>query len=135
MSVELIRAKKTSAVIRDSAVLTTSYVALPSFDFKGYNKLILFCEFTKGSSTGFRVKIEKSDDDKVFVQEVEKTQAGGASSYVFNEHEFLTSASTANPEIPISPIEADFIKVSVKAMTDATNTLLKITVVKSCMEY
>jgi len=133
--IRAIRAKKTSAVIRESAVLTTSYVALPSFDFKGYKTLILNCEFTKGSSAGFRIKIEKSDNDQDFVQEVEKTQAGGVSSYVFNEHEFLTSAATADPEIPITPLEADFIRVSVKAMTDATNTLLKITAVKSCVEY
>ena len=131
----LIPPKSESEVIRASAVLTTSYVALTPINFDGYKTLILNCEFTTGSSIGFRIKIEKSEDDKTYVQEVEKTQAGGVSSYVFNEHEFLTAELTANPEIPITPIESKFVRVSVKALTDATNTLLKITAIKSCLEY
>ncbi len=136
MSQYLIAPKKVSEVIRASAVLTTSYVALTPIAFDGYKTLILNCEFTKGNSTGFMVKIEKSDDDKVYVQEVEKTQAGGISSYALNEHEFLTASLTDNPEIPISPIEANFVKVSVMATGgDATGTLLKITAIKSSLEY
>jgi hypothetical protein len=132
----LVSPKKVSEVIRASAVLTTSYVALTPIDFDGYKTLILNCEFTKGSSTGFRIKIEKSDDDKVYVQEQEKTQAGGISSYSDNEHEKLVSGLTATPEIPISPIEANFVRVSVMATGgDATGTLLKITAIKSSLEY
>lgn len=131
----LIQPKKVSGVIRASAILTTDYVALTPIPFDGYKTLILNCEFTKGSSTGFRIKIEKSDDDKTYIREPEKTQAGGISNYVPNEHEVVTSDSTLNIEIPISPIEANFIKVSVKALTDAASTLLKITAIKSCLEY
>lgn len=131
----LIPAKAENEVIRASAVLTTSYVALTPIAFDGYKTLILWCKFTKGNSTGYRIKIEKSDDGVTYFREPEKTQAGGFSSYATNEHERVVSDATENIEIPITPIEAKYVKVSVLAITSEVGTLLEITAKKSCLEY
>lgn len=114
------------AEIRAAAALTTSYVAATVIDFQGANTLILEFNFTKGGSTGFRFKIETSNDGTNYYQEQEMSQAGGVTSYLDNEREVAVSDATAMKKVEI-PICAKYVKVSAKALTSGTSTSLTIT--------
>ena len=110
--------------IREASALTTDYVASNLFDMQGANILCLELYFTKGSSTGFRIKIEKSNDLASYSQECESSQSGGVTSYTPNEREFLLSGN-ANLFVEI-PMTCRSVKVSAKALTSGSGTSLKI---------
>lgn len=113
--------------VRSAAALTTSYVAATTVNIQGVNEVVLDLIFTKGSSTGFRLKVETSlQDTPVWCQDQELTQSGGVSSYVDREIEFAVSASTAAKAIKI-PLNSKWLRISAKALTSGTSTSLAIT--------
>lgn len=110
--------------IRSAAILTTSYVAAtvigPQTSESGspYNQLILLIDYTKGSSDNLDLKIEFSHDGTNYYQETFQSISAGVSTNTLGEHLFAASGSYAL-EIPI---KYEYIKVSVKARTNATGT-------------
>ena len=118
-----------SVALRTTAALTTSYVALDPVNCEGANTIIVDFALTKGSSTGFRFKVEKSNDATTYYQECEQSQSGGVTSYVLNEREYAASGS-ANISIEI-PVTSRWIKLSVKALTSGTGTDMLITFSKA----
>ncbi len=127
----LISPKLDLTVIRASAILTTDYVASIVKNHEGFNTLVLWCEFTIGSSGGFKLKVESSYDGVTWFQEPQYAQAGGVTTYQANEH-LITD--TGNKPIVIYDIIAKYVRISAKAETDATGTLLKITAQSSILE-
>ncbi len=127
----MIETKVGITAIRASTILTTSYVAGTVISHDGFNSLTLYNEFTIGSSTGYKLKIELSYDGKTWFQEQQYAQAGGETTYVNNEHTF---SETGNKPINIFGIIARYVRVSAKALTSATGTLLKITAQSSNLE-
>jgi hypothetical protein len=127
----LIESKTKLATIRASTVLTTDYVAGTVINHDGFHTIILFCEFTIGTSAGYKLKIETSHDGITWFQEQQYAQAGGETTYAPNEH---VITDTGNATINIYGIIAPRVRISVKAITATVGTLLKITAQSSNLE-
>jgi hypothetical protein len=117
--------------IRDSAVLTGSYVAATVLGPNGLNtdtdpisnnKLILLVNFTKGSLTSGELKIEFSDDGTTYYQETNKAVSGGTTTLTVNEY---TYTATGNYVIDLD-YTSRYIKVSAKGTGTVTGSLLAI---------
>src|SRR3990167_2629180 len=103
--------------LRDSAVLTNSYVAATVLGPKGVsvqadpvmnNQLLLYIDFTLGSLTTASVKVEFSDDGVTYSQETGSSLVSGVSTETLESH--LLSA-TGKYRLAI-PIADRYIKVS-----------------------
>jgi len=109
-------------VIRASAVLTTGYVAANSISLENVDQLQLWIDFTVGSSSGCRIKIEYSDDDTTFYQESYYIRSGNDF-----QHTLVARSLLATAKLVISlPVVAKYLKVSAQAISDGTGTLLAI---------
>lgn len=123
----------TEKTIRESAILTTSYVAGTILgaetsnptDVTAYNQLILKVRFTKGSLTTAEVKVEFSSDNVTYDQEITETVSGGTITCVVAERSL---GASGNFEMPI-PISTRYIKVSAKGTGTVTDSLMGITAV------
>jgi len=120
-----------SVALRTTAALTTSYVALAPVNCEGANVIIIDFALTKGDATGFRFKIEKSNDAATYYQESVASQSGGVTSHVLNEREYAASAN-ANISVEI-PVTSRWIKISVKALTSGESSDLLITFSKAAI--
>ena len=108
-------------VIRDSAILTTSYVASTIIsDAANYNELALYCYYTKGSLTSLEILIESSIDGVNYVPETNMSVSAG--TVTLNEAAFTTTED-GNLKITI-PMSAHFIRISAKGTGTVTNSLL-----------
>ena len=121
--------------IRSSAVLTNSYVAATTLGAEAgttietrttkpneYNQLVLFVDFTIGSLTDLRLKIEFSPDNSSFYQETVGTITSAVELDEALEHKFT---ATGKYRIAI-PTTDRYIKVSVKGTGTVTNSLCAI---------
>jgi len=121
---------KQAVSIRDSAVLTTSYVACTvigsettnASQTNQYNQLILYVDFTIGSLTSAEIKVEFSPDATNYYQESsEKVDDGTANLYVSE----YTIDATGAFRIPIQCNDR-YIKVSVKGTGTVTDSLMAV---------
>lgn len=86
------------------------------------NQVILYADYTPGSSTEARIKVEFSNDDADWVQESIDSISGGVRTTTPLENR-VTSATPVR--IPI-PVGDSLMRISVKAVTSATNAELGI---------
>lgn len=120
----------TKKVVRESAVLTTSYVAgtvlgpvnEPGRSPSENNQLLLYVNFTKGSITSIELKVEFSEDGTTYYQQTLTSESGGTSSITLGFH---TTTVGGKYRLAI-PISDNYIKVSVKGTGTLTNSLAAI---------
>ena len=121
--------------IRSSAILTGSYVAATVLGAENgttietrttkpseYNQLVLFIDFTIGSLTDMRLKIETSPDGTNYYQESVGTITSAVELDEALEHKFT---ATGKYRLAI-PTTDRYIKVSVKGTGTATSSLCAI---------
>jgi len=114
---------KSPITIRDSAVLTGSYVAGTVINTGGqFNQLVLNMFYTQGSLTSLQIKVEFSADNVTFVQETFQSISGGTATETQGEHTFT---GTGNFSINIPNVQK-FIKVSAKGTGTVTGSSLSI---------
>lgn len=110
--------------------LTTSYVQMGSvINIQGANTVSFVINYTKGSSTAFRLKFEFSNDGVYWGQEPEKSQSGGETTYTANERVFPVSADATFADA--IPVYHAWMRVSAKAITSGTGTSLLLQIGKS----
>ena len=111
-------------VVRDSAILTNSYVA--GTIIKGaesFNQLDIQLKFTKGSLTTGELKVEFSTDSGVsYTQDTNSSISTGTTTLSLNEYQV---GATGNYRISV-PITASWIKISVKGTGTATDSLAAV---------
>src|SRR3990167_3656478 len=121
-----------SKAIRASAVLTGSYVEAtvleplgvsPEADPQNHNKLVLYLDFTIGSLTDARVKIEFSDDGSTYHQETNASSpSSGVTTLEVNEYKMTATGKYTL----VVDIASRYIKVSAKGTGTVTSSLLAI---------
>ncbi len=110
--------------VRESAPLTTSYVASDSFNIQGANQLQLLMSFIKGESDGCRLKIEFSEDESTWYQESMVSEFPAVNDV---KHTPITRKVENSANLVLSlPISASFFRISVQAITSDTDTSLSI---------
>lgn len=120
-----------SIPVRSTAILTGTYVANPinlssaARDVYQSNQLVLLVNFTKGSLTTAEMKIEFSNDNTNWYQEVTESVTAGVISEVLSERQF---SATGKYRIPV-PIKDRYIRVSVKGTGTTTGSDMVITAV------
>jgi len=122
-------------VIREDAILTTSYVAatvisskMTNYDVNPqlHNQLLVFIKYTKGSLTSLELKLEFSLDGTTYFQETAKSISGGTSTDTALEHTFAPSGNQ-NFVLAI-PIKYPYIKISAKGTGTVTTSSLELSV-------
>lgn len=113
--------------VRDSAVLTTSYVNSTAVDYltvspQDYNQLNLLVKATLGSLSSIQLKVEFSNDGSTWYQETFENISGGGATLTVGEY---TISGDGNYIISI-PIKFARIRVSAKGTGTVTNSLLEI---------
>jgi len=116
--------------IRAASVLTLSFVnAATTISMQNWNQLILWLDFTTGSSTGFTVRLEAADDEQLEWYKLPAIDAAVIASNVASvptyASEYTFAAVTDKYVLPI-PANYRYIRVSAKALTSATDTSLAI---------
>lgn len=111
--------------VRTSAILTGSYVAGTVFKMDRQNTLNLEIDFTIGSLTDLKVKIEVSNDSgTTYGQEVTLgTPSSGETTVSLHNYKFTASGIYS---INIQPLRADLVKISVLGTGTATNSLCEL---------
>ena len=114
-------------IVRSAAILTTAYVAASSFEIEHTDQLTLLVDFTLGSSSGCRIKIEFSDDDSDYYQEDFAEWSG--SDLI---HAVMVHRLNATAKLPISlPVAHKYCRISAQALTTGTGTSLSIKAVRA----
>jgi hypothetical protein len=110
--------------LRESAVLTTSFVDSEIMNIQGANQVQLLVCFTKGNSTGCRLKVEFSEDQSTWYQESMTSEFPSANDV---EHTLVARkiSDTGNYAISI-PVSASYLRASVQAVDSGDNTLLSV---------
>ena len=110
--------------VRAEAVLTTSYVAGTVLtQTRIYNQLLVLVNFTIGSLTSMEVRVEFSNDNSTFYQEV--IDAANSLSQFTSSLGDRTFTATGNYRIAI-PIADNFIRISVKGTGTVTDSLCTV---------
>lgn len=113
-----------SHAVRSAAILTDSYVAGTEFSMAEHNLLAIDVEFTIGSLTDMRLKVEVSNDDgTTYVQQVEESASSGVTTVTANEYKIAASGSVT---LLIHPIRAGLVKISVKGTGTATGSSCEV---------
>jgi len=115
-----------ATTIRASAALTTNYVASSIYVIDDSNQLNLGVAFTVGNSTGVVIKIEFSEDKTTWFQESYVTVADSLITHTPCTRKLTTTGSA----IISIPVLATFYKVSSKALTSGTSTVLSIVAIR-----
>jgi hypothetical protein len=118
----------TKYIVRDSAVLTTSYVAGKvlgqelSADPSKHNQLIIYVDFTKGSLTTGEVKVEFSPDGRNWYQETASSISSGTITETVGEHQF-----SVNGKYRLAiPMNDAYVRISAKGTGTVTGSLMGI---------
>lgn len=134
MSMQVSTQDYSSKIVRDSAILTGSYVAgniLTGPTGTGMhlmNQLLLYINFTKGSLDSASIKVEFSNDyivgvnDGTWFQETFQAVSAGVATESLGTH---TISATGLYRLAIN-IKDRFIKISVLGNGTATNSLMSI---------
>jgi hypothetical protein len=113
-----------SKVIRQSAVLTTSFVVSETMNIQGANQVQLLVSFTKGNSDGCRLKVEYSENGSVWYQESAVDEFPSPNDV---KHTLIARQidETGNYVVSI-PVSASYLRVSAQAITSGDNTYLSV---------
>lgn len=108
-----------NAIIRASAVLTTSYVAATVIsNAEKCNQLVLYVPFTKGSLTTAELKVEFSDDNLTYFQETSDVITSGNAASTAYVHQVSADGNYRY----LIPIKDKYIKVSIKGTGTVTSS-------------
>lgn len=116
-------------VIRESAILTASYVASDvrwlddNLILTDKNQVVLLIDFTKWSLTTMEMKLDFSNNWVDFYQETSLDISSGTATVNLLEYTFNATGKYR----VVLPIKDRYIKVSVKWTWTATSSLCKIT--------
>ena len=114
-----------TAIVRASAILTTSYVAGTVIDdVERFNQLMIYWAFTKGSLTSLEIKVEFSDDGVTYYQEISESVSSGVATMSAEYHQ-ITPSGNQNGVLLI-PIKCSKIKISAKGTGTVTSSALVI---------
>ena len=114
-------------VVRESSVLTVSYVPSDSFNAQGANQLQLLASFTKGSSDGCELIIEFSEDQVNWYQESALTMSESVDTKEVIHKPAIRKIESSSDIVISVPLSASFFRVSAAAITSGLDTLLSIT--------
>lgn len=110
--------------VRTSAILTGAYVAGTVIDCFGYNQLAINTLFTKGNLTGYKLKLEFSNDGTNYIQEKSESDSNGA---IAESDVIRTMTSSARIQLPVND---RYVKISAIADgADPTGSKLYITAI------
>ena len=113
--------------VREAAALTTSYVTADSVYIEGADNIGLLVSFTKGSSSGCRLRVEFSWDDTNWFREPNYTTSGDDEIY-----QPINKKLESSMDIVISfPVANKYMRISGIAIDNATGTSLSIVAVLS----
>lgn len=111
--------------IRESAILTTSYVAWDVIEkARDGNVLVLHIDFTKWSLTTAEIQVECSSSGNSDDYYVRTSWAITSGAEAIDTH-YLQLDATGKYEI-ILPVYADYIKISAKGTGTVTNSAMAI---------
>ena len=112
--------------VRESAILTTSYVDTDTLDVKEYKNLCLLFNITQGSLTSFEYIVYVSNDLTTWHQEATETiTASLITDTAFN---YTMALSADAPYYKVIPVYCRYIKLSVKGTGTVTGSLCDITI-------
>jgi len=108
--------------LRESAVLTDSYVEATTEDVASVNQVMLYVTLTLGSLTSAQIKVEVSPDNTTFYRL--PTQRSASGTITLNAGVYTISAD-GNYVIPIES-KYKIMKVSVKGTGTVTSSLMGV---------
>ncbi len=108
------------------ADLTISYAITPALG--DGDQVVILPDFTKGSSVGARLKIEFSYDGAYWFQEPKDSYLGNV---LLSEPQEREIRDGDNPPRIAFPVGENFLRISSRAITDATNAQLGLKVLVS----
>jgi len=115
-----------SKTIRSAEALTTSFVSSEIMNIQGANQVQLLIGFTKGDSSGCRLKIEYSENCLDWFQESGVDEF--PSPYDVS-HKLITRRIDEEGNYAISvPVSSSYVRVSSQALTSGDDTSLSIMV-------
>lgn len=106
--------KKSKHTLRATAVLTASYVASTVVSLDEHNYAGILVKYTKGDEDSMTLKIETSIDGGTTYGQ-QSSEGSPSSGVVAVSPASRTFTATGNYWIPVHPLKADTIKVSVLA--------------------
>ena len=112
------------STVRDSAILTTSYVAGTVIDTEGIrNQLIIYAALTLGSLTDAQLKVEYSRDGSTYYQETFSSTSSTTDTLSLGVHKMSASG---NYRIALDVMDR-YVKISAIGTGTTTGSLLAIT--------
>jgi hypothetical protein len=117
------------ATLRESAILTAGYDTGTVIDVAWkYNQLLLYMDFTKGSSTSFEWIAEFSPDNLNWHQEVVESYAAGVLTTREVVHQVVSANQSAAAQLYrfAIPINDRYVRVRAKGSGVLTGSLLII---------
>lgn len=122
--------------VRAAAILTNSYVAgtvigpqsaigVGDADVHNQNQLIIYIDFTLGSLTDGRIKVEFAHDGSDYYQESSSSISSGTDTVSVVEHKFT---ATGKYRLAI-PIKDAWIKISSIGTGTVTNSSMKVSAI------
>jgi len=112
--------------VRPLSTLTASYVAGNVIDIFGIRQATILVAYTQGtgeSGNSIQIKIELSDDNTNWYQEVSTYTSGNTSSLRLHEYSFdaVSAAGTYDRFALPVPIGVRYVRISIKETGVATN--------------
>ena len=123
-----------SQLIRSSTALTLTLTSCAHVNVQGCNNLGLCFKFTKGNASGLVCRIETSYVNTNWNRELECEQTGaGTTLYRANDRVIKIGTTAINRWKWNKSLKNDerWVKISVKALTAATNSAVEIIALKS----
>lgn len=118
-----------SSTIRSAAILTTGYVATSAIEIDDRNQLNLLVSFTKGSSTGCKIKIDVRYEDSTKWYQLQAASVSAAGLVTLTDAEY-TKVATKDFVIDL-PVGYFEIRVSAKALGSGAGTEMSIVLMES----
>lgn len=111
------------STVRDSAILTTSYVAGTVVDTEGIrNQIMIYADFTLGSLTDAQIKVEFSRDGATYYQETFSSISSGTDTLSLGVHKMT---ATGLYRIALDVMDR-YVKISAIGTGTTTSSLLAI---------
>lgn len=118
-----------SSTIRSAAILTTGYVTGSAIQIDDRNQLNLLISYTKGSSTGCKIKVEVRYEDSTKWYRTQTASVDASGNVTLKDATYIRATSgNIVIDIPVSYYEC---RVSVLASGSGTGTSMSIVLSES----
>lgn len=118
------RAEFAGSALRDSAIVTSEYVASTALNVSSHTAFDIYVTITLGSLTSVQVKFETSNDGVLFGLETDGTLSGSTYTDVGPVHS-LSASGTFHYKSSY-PFTANYVRASVKGTGTATGSLVEV---------